>query len=113
MDGPGMGPRHSYVEGAVFDDRTAEIEAMGGDPAFLMDDDEDDIDMGMDEDDEPSLASFAGFSEGVMSAIGIDDADADAVEWKATDGKGPAQLKTQEISVEEWDGTEIEDAYFD
>lgn len=77
---------HSFVEGDVFEDRYAEIEAMGGDPFFLdLDDDESDK----------------------------KDDEGESVEYDPTDGFGPQRKEEDEIDPDEWDGWEIEGAHFD
>ena len=93
---------HSHVEGASYQDDFDEIEAMGGDPFFLADykpdmtipENMDNGEGGEDEDD----------TEGDKSSKRL---------WKATDGNGPKPLNVVDVPVDEWDGVEIEGAYFD
>ena len=104
--------RHSYVEGEHFDVRSAEIEAMGGDPFFLTDDestensDEEEI-----EDQPPSLSSFDAMEGGILGSLGIDSLAMS--QWSTTNGMGPKPTEAQLVAVEEWDGWEVEDAHFD
>ena len=110
--------RHSYVEGLKFDDREAEILAMGGDPFFMTDDDDggdeaDDQDLS-NADDVPSLAMMAGF-DGGLNAIG--NGLVKEEKWSVTDGKGPRPrnsfVEEEEEEFLEWDGQVDETAYFD
>lgn len=59
---------HTYDEGMIYDDREAEIEAMGGDP-FFLDDDEDDeaIDNNSKDGPSDSLLAAAGISSSILS----------------------------------------------
>ena len=82
---------HSYVEGDSYEDKFAEIEAMGGDP-FFLDFDENDGD-----DDNKTVG---------------DDPDEEE-DYSPTAGRGPRPDRKEEVDVEEWDGWEIEDAHFD
>ena len=84
---------HSYVEGDSYEDKFAEIEAMGGDPFFL------DFDENDDDDDDDN------------KAVG-DDLDEEE-DYSPTAGRGPRPDRKEEVDVEEWDGWEIEDAHFD
>eukprot|EP00814_Leptocylindrus_danicus_P021086 CAMPEP_0116020942 /NCGR_PEP_ID=MMETSP0321-20121206/10093_1 /TAXON_ID=163516 /ORGANISM="Leptocylindrus danicus var. danicus, Strain B650" /LENGTH=146 /DNA_ID=CAMNT_0003491721 /DNA_START=79 /DNA_END=519 /DNA_ORIENTATION=- len=91
---------HSHVEGTSYQDEIDEIEAMGGDPFFLEDYEPDmtipeNVDDGDDNDDE---------TEGDELSKNV---------WKATDGNGPKQREWDDVSLDEWDGVEIEGAYFD
>ena len=91
---------HSQVEGTSYQDEIDEIEAMGGDPFFLEDYEPDmtipeNVDDGDDNDDE---------TEGDELSKNV---------WKATDGNGPKQREWDDVSLDEWDGVEIEGAYFD
>jgi len=88
------------VEGTSYQDEIDEIEAMGGDPFFLEDYEPDmtipeNVDDGDDNDDE---------TEGDELSKNV---------WKATDGNGPKQREWDDVSLDEWDGVEIEGAYFD
>ena len=85
--------RHSFVEGEEYEDVFDEVEALGGDPFFLGSDD-----------DNHDLHH--------MSDIEKKEND-ESIEYKATDGYGPKPVKYEDIDVDEWDGREIEDAYFD
>eukprot|EP00816_Leptocylindrus_hargravesii_P003795 CAMPEP_0196817894 /NCGR_PEP_ID=MMETSP1362-20130617/63118_1 /TAXON_ID=163516 /ORGANISM="Leptocylindrus danicus, Strain CCMP1856" /LENGTH=145 /DNA_ID=CAMNT_0042195777 /DNA_START=79 /DNA_END=516 /DNA_ORIENTATION=+ len=91
---------HSHVEGTSYQDEIDEIEAMGGDPFFL-------------EDYEPDMT----IPENVDDGDDIDDeTEGDELSkkvWKATDGTGPKQREWDDVSLDEWDGVEIEGAYFD
>mmetsp|Transcript_6883 Transcript_6883/g.16880 ORF Transcript_6883/g.16880 Transcript_6883/m.16880 type:complete len:173 (+) Transcript_6883:104-622(+) len=98
------GARHSYVEGSTYDNRLAEIEAMGGDPFFLDDDHVSDVEIiekettSMREKLDPNMYS------------------AQANKSSATDGNGPTPRQSKNIveksdSDWEWDGIVDEDAH--
>jgi hypothetical protein len=99
--------RLSYVEGDPYDDRMSEIEAMGGDPFFITDDEEDDANEVVEQDTSPSsafLTNLAATTESMVNPTG-------ERERYATDGKGPTPKASREISLEEWDGTVDENAH--
>jgi hypothetical protein len=107
---------HSHVEGAVYTDRLAEVEAMGGDPFFLVSDDDDgeDYDRTPETYDEaPTL--MTALSPGLVGALGLDTEkeEASVEPWKPTDGKGPKPIEVEDVAAYEWDGNAIEDAHFD
>ena len=93
----------------MYDDRMSEIEAMGGDPFFLTDDEED----GMNEEDELDTLLPSAFSTNI-AATSVRWGNPTGEEERgrfATDGKGPTPKPSREISVEEWDGTVDEEAH--
>jgi len=90
-------PRHSYVEGSTFDNRFDEIEAMGGDPSFLDDDDENEV---------------------KMAKLDLGEFNKKANKQSVTDGKGPTQMQDKNMAEKtdpdwEWDGIVDEDAQWD
>eukprot|EP00588_Corethron_pennatum_P010905 CAMPEP_0194267534 /NCGR_PEP_ID=MMETSP0169-20130528/2017_1 /TAXON_ID=218684 /ORGANISM="Corethron pennatum, Strain L29A3" /LENGTH=146 /DNA_ID=CAMNT_0039008403 /DNA_START=57 /DNA_END=497 /DNA_ORIENTATION=- len=99
---------YSYVEGLDFDDKMAEIEAMGGDSFFLDDSNE------TPDADSPSLdASEEG---GMPPSLDVPPSVVKS-EWKPTDGTGPRPSMPVAPIVPGgkfvWDGTENENAYYD
>lgn len=97
---------YSYVEGGDYESRREEIEAMGGDPFFLSDDDEDVVIK--DEKDEP-------FSSNMETPMSGPDPTMEEDRF-ATDGKGPTPRdpppKTEVVNEDwEWDGAIDEDAH--
>ena len=96
----------SYVEGGDYEDRLAEVEAMGGDPFFLTD--EDDELEESNEKDEP-------FSMNLETPMGVGPDPTAEEERYATDGKGPTPQEVPKKEVMEgdweWDGTVDEDAH--
>jgi len=104
------GARYSFVEGEAFDDRLAEIEAMGGDP-FFMDEDGEDNNQQVKMPEDQSTPILPG--NALLSSL-----IATASTRTVTDGKGPSQTgdeKSFEIEDPnwEWDGTVDEDAHLD
>jgi hypothetical protein len=100
---------HRYVEDDPYDDRISEIEAMGGDPFFLADDEADDMYEEVEQDSLLSsafLTNIAAASERLGNRTGEEER-----ERYATDGQGPTPKPSREISVEEWDGTVDEQAH--
>ena len=105
--------------------RVAELEAIGGDPFFLSEEDEDDdSDLSSREDeDEDVLDAMAGLSS--QDQIMFMSAAAETSERFATDGLGPSSSRRQTDNFEnqkksdaadetwEWDGTVDEDAHLD
>lgn len=95
---------YSYVEGGDYEDRYAEIEAMGGDPFFLTDDE---MEQSNEDMDEP-------FSINLETPMRGPDPTAEEERY-ATDGKGPTPPKLPKKKVVEedweWDGTVDEDAH--
>ena len=87
---------HSFVEGENFADPSAELEAMGGDPFFLNDDNvidvDTDVESGSEEDDDEEMAMPSSLLAGmaVASSGGVMDMIGKEEKWSATDGKGPA-----------------------
>lgn len=109
-DSKGVPPQtaYSYVEGGDYNDRLAEIEAMGGDP-FFLDDKDDEMEESV-EKDEP-------FSMNLETPMGGPDPTAEEERY-ATDGKGPTRSFKEEVPKKEvveedweWDGTIDEDAH--
>ena len=110
---------NSNVE--AFEAKMVEIEAMGGDPFFMIDDDEDDGDETRDgEDEEDQIASdimakmaLVGGSVGGVAAI----LNTVPAERRATDGLGPSpQFRSPKVVQDEnweWDGFVDEDAHLD
>jgi hypothetical protein len=94
------------------DDRAAELEAMGGDPFFLTDDeDENDFEQMQNEEDEPAPSLS---SEFMMAAAMMTPTS--PVNRFVTDGLGPTPRKKEEKVKRlddgfEWDGTVDEDAH--
>mmetsp|Transcript_20014 Transcript_20014/g.41230 ORF Transcript_20014/g.41230 Transcript_20014/m.41230 type:complete len:145 (-) Transcript_20014:81-515(-) len=98
---PGGG-RHSYVEGGDYDDVFSEIEAMGGDPFFL--------------DDEESKVKMADKESAILPEKSVSDASPKKADKRsATDGMGPTPRKNdnpdKSDSAWEWDGTVDEEAH--
>ena len=97
----------SFVEGDEFYNRYDEIEAMGGDPWFL----------GLDDNDSSSSSDSDTGVDGNRNRDNndkpIDNKKGETTEYKATAGNGPRPIARDEIDLNEWDGREIEDAYFD
>lgn len=100
------GGRHSYVEGSTYDSRLAEIEAMGGDPFFLEDDDQETVQM--DEKRSPVPPQ----------KLDVNEVLDQARKNTATNGMGPSK-KVDKTAVKqnesdwEWDGIVDEDAHLD
>jgi len=100
------GSRHSYVEGGTYSDIYAEIEAMGGDPFFI--------------DDEESQVKMSERKPGTAQGITPEKLDFGASLEKAdkslaTNGMGPTPVK-KNISYKtdsdwEWDGIVDEEAH--
>jgi len=91
------------VEGATFDDRLAEIEAMGGDPFFLEDEE---IEAKITEKETAASSEKMDFSA----------PPTETNERFVTDGQGPSPRKDETKSDDsdpewEWDGTVDEDAH--
>jgi hypothetical protein len=95
---------HSYVEGSPYQNDTDEIEAMGGDPFFLEDDENvfDSLSY------EPN--SWTSSSSQRLNPIEF----ADRIRY-ATDGKGPTPTRYKQKAVEtydwEWDGIPDDEAH--
>ena len=99
--------RHSYVEGASYDDRMAEIEALGGDPFFLMD--EENVDSEEDSSQDQVIPSPS-FMSNLANLTG--DPVEEEEKRYSTDGKGPTPKSPKKtVSAVEWDGTVDEDAH--
>jgi len=99
--------RHSYVEGASYDDKFAEIEAMGGDPFFLDDENND---------DEESEVKMAEKKSLVVPDFGSFLTDVNKSSFP--DGKGPKPRQEEKKSDNtgkkwEWDGIVDENAHMD
>jgi len=95
------------VEGLDFDDKMAEIEAMGGDSFFLDDGDET---------PDAGFLSFDASEEGGMPPSLDVPPSVVKSDWKATDGTGPCPPPVAPSVPGEkfvWDGTENENAYYD
>ena len=113
-DIPSSPTGHTYVEGEVYGDRFAEIEAMGGDPFFLVNANEEDVEYESEDryENSPELSSF--LTLGVLDSLGfVAKSESIAKEWKPTDGTGPKPMTVQEVNLDEWDGFAVEDAHFD
>ena len=101
---------HTYDEGMIYDDREAEIEAMGGDPFFLDDDEEDDaIDNDSKDGPSDSLLAAAGISSSILSKASkisgdISQVDSEDNDEATSDGSDDKWV---------WDGEVDEDVYFD
>eukprot|EP00545_Synedropsis_sp_CCMP1620_P012699 CAMPEP_0119008300 /NCGR_PEP_ID=MMETSP1176-20130426/3599_1 /TAXON_ID=265551 /ORGANISM="Synedropsis recta cf, Strain CCMP1620" /LENGTH=155 /DNA_ID=CAMNT_0006960609 /DNA_START=50 /DNA_END=517 /DNA_ORIENTATION=- len=113
-------PSHSFVEGASFDSRMEEIEAMGGDSFFLMDDDDDvDDDATVSPPAEEQAMPSIPFSSALGSILeqaeaAAEDGASDDVPRCATDGKGPIPRESRNVQVkpgELWDGIVDENAH--
>lgn len=80
----------SYVEGSEYENEEDELIAMGGDPSFLIEDEEDDIRLGEDNDEKYETR------------------------WSPTDGNGPKPKPVSKVvDLDEWDGTVDESAHLD
>lgn len=95
---------YSYVEGGDYESRRQEIEAMGGDPFFLSDDDD------LEEKEEANEP----FMTNRETPMGGPDPTAEEERY-ATDGKGPTPRdppKKEAVDEDwEWDGIVDEDAH--
>jgi len=106
------GPGHSFVEGETYDDRFSEIEAMGGDP-FFMDEEE--------KSEEQVSDERVKMAESQDAATLLENSHLGALLAKAgarsaTDGKGPTPKESNTVAIKEepdweWDGTVDEDAH--
>lgn len=103
--------RHSYVEGEAYDDRFNEIEAMGGDPFFLDEEDEsDERNEKAEENDTSMLLQNSHLSSLIAKASSVSSSRS------ATDGLGPTPMQSKNTSKNddenwEWDGSVDEDAH--
>lgn len=109
-------PSHSFVEGASFDSRMEEIEAMGGDPFFMIPGDDKQEDSSTEEDSNISMMASIPFSSALGSILDEATGDDDDEEPRfATDGKGPTpsrKVEPQRVNPADlWDGTVDEDAH--
>ena len=111
--------RHSFVEGENFADRSAELEALGGDPFFLDDDSVIDVDAGdesgSEEDEEMAMPSSLLAGMAMASGGGVMDVIGKQEKRYATDGKGPIPKPPPPPRPDdwEWDGIVDENAHLD
>lgn len=112
--------RHSFVEGENFADRSAELEALGGDPFFLDDGDVVDVNVNDDvseseEDEEMAVPSSLLADMTMASGGGAMDVIGKVEKWSATDGKGPKPPRRPPPRPDdwEWDGIVDENAHLD
>lgn len=112
---------YSFVEGEDFSGSLEEIEAMGGDPFFLLDEENDKTrkgEAGGDGDDDDMDAAASSFASLAMAVGGGITGVLDSIEERySTDGKGPTPKQIMEEEEDdsdwEWDGTVNEDAHMD
>jgi hypothetical protein len=107
---------HSYVEGASFDSRMEEIEAMGGDPFFAMDPADNIVEQSTPVEVETPTIPFSPSALGSIleRAAATAVVDDDNVPRYVMDGKGPMPSKhTERVDPKDflWDGTVDEDAH--
>eukprot|EP00978_Attheya_sp_CCMP212_P036595 scaffold167398_cov46-Attheya_sp.AAC.2 len=108
---------HSYMEGHNYDDKFAEVEAMGGDPFFLIDESDDD-DKNTESSTSTISSEMAGFAPSLDFMTGLAESSPGDINLSEKvsmypDGNGPQRQQEVQIDVDTWDGWEIEDAHFD
>jgi hypothetical protein len=109
---------HSYMEGHNYDDKFAEVEAMGGDPFFLIDENEDDDTDPTSTNGDAISSEMAGFAPSLAFMTGLAESNPSDINLSEKvsmypDGNGPSRVPEVQIDVDTWDGWEIEDAHFD
>mmetsp|Transcript_26433 Transcript_26433/g.72692 ORF Transcript_26433/g.72692 Transcript_26433/m.72692 type:complete len:158 (-) Transcript_26433:5504-5977(-) len=102
--------KHSFVEEEKYDDRFAEIEAMGGDPFFMDEDHESDERSVKTEDHDATVLDQNSHLSSLIAKASA------TTSRSATDGLGPTPRQKESASNDddkswEWDGNVDEDAH--
>eukprot|EP00548_Thalassiothrix_antarctica_P000823 CAMPEP_0194147036 /NCGR_PEP_ID=MMETSP0152-20130528/22482_1 /TAXON_ID=1049557 /ORGANISM="Thalassiothrix antarctica, Strain L6-D1" /LENGTH=112 /DNA_ID=CAMNT_0038847709 /DNA_START=138 /DNA_END=476 /DNA_ORIENTATION=- len=99
---------HSFVEGSdYFENAIDEVEAMGGDPFFLTDDDTD-----IKKNDGDDTTTTMKFDVGSTTTNKKKEIKIEEEKRSPTDGKGPMpRAPSKFVEMDEWDGTVDEEAH--
>jgi hypothetical protein len=112
------GPTYSYMDGQEYADKFAELDAMGGDPFFLIDENEDDKNTAISTKGDTISSEMAGFAPSLDFMKDLAESNPGDINLSDKvamfpDGNGPRRQQDRQIDVDTWDGWEIEDAHFD